>query len=348
MKKNNFYVKEIRSSLIFITLFFISPHLIAQYTITYDLKTVKEGLGVKGEEKLHNTFERLAMKQIEKDESYSIKVQQNGEQEVTILINKTTEFSEKDNMPVKTVIDGKSIKGYDKNGKLIFQINHTSEVLNLMEEMKTQTTKLGFNTEIDKIDKIKAEADDFILKGAKSKKLIDGTIHMRNQNIEYLQDNKNLRFEKREFEGKDLKYGYHQKFQMDKLGNVIPEYTREIQMDRNKQGNRVWHFNHNYYSNYKISKPVGFRTNNENTNAVDNFNIYPNPAVRQISIQLPLSILENSDGLSIIDMLGKEVFQQKITRQYETIELENLPNGTYLIQLKTLSGEKFTQRFTKQ
>jgi hypothetical protein len=47
-------------------------------------------------------------------------------------------------------------------------------------------------------------------------------------------------------------------------------------------------------------------------------------------------------------MLGKEVFQQKITRQYETIELENLPNGTYLIQLKTLSGEKFTQRFTKQ
>ena len=349
MKKISIPSKEILFSLFYVILFFISPHLKAQYTITYDLITVKEGLGAKGEEKLHNTFERLAMKRIEKNESYSIKVHQNGEQEVTIITNKTNEFSENDNMPVKIVIDSKSIKGYDKNGKLISDIKHTKEVLDLMENTKNETAKIGLNTEIDKIDQIKAEADDFILKGAKFKKLPNGVIHVRNQNTEFLQDNANLKFEKREFEGKDLKTSFHKKFQIDKLGNVSPQYSREIQMERNKQGNRVWHFEHQYFSNYKVIKPVGFRSENDldyGENFI--FKIYPNPAVRQISIQLPFSILEKVDGLSIIDILGKEVFQQKIVGQYETVELDNLPSGTYLVQLRTVDGKKFTQRLTKQ
>lgn len=350
MKKNTFHVNEILFSVAFLTLFFISPHLQAQYTVSYDLKTVEEGSGAKGEEKLHNAFEKALMRRVERDESYTIKVFEDGSRETTIQYTYISGTPAIASNVSKTVIDGKSIKSFDKSGTIIFQQPFSAAAL----KANSQTIDLS-KSDQDKFDetigKRKIEADDLKSKGAKSKIIKDGAIHFRDNNREFIHDYQNIRFEEREFEGKDLKHSFHQKFQKNKNGHIIPQYAREINMERNKQGNRVWHFSHQYYTNYKVTYPSSFRSIDESNNKTESSNkltVYPNPSTKLIYVRIPDKIFEDSPNIIVTDIMGKIVFEQKAQYALESIDISNFVTGVYIINVETEANEKFTERFIKQ
>lgn len=347
MKKISLSVKEILFSLFTLTLFFISPHLQAQYIVTYDSKIVEEGSGAKGEEKLHNAFEKALMKRIERNENYTIKVSADGNRETTILYNYISGNSSINSKISKTVNDGKLIKSYDNDGKLIFQQKISPTALKVNELKKTD-----LKNDQDKLDeligKTKVEAEDLKSRGVKSKIIKDGAIHMRDNNKEYIHDYQNLRFENREFEGKDLKHSFHQKFQKDKNGHIIPQYSREINMERNKQGNRIWHFNHQYYSNYKVTYPATFREEGNNANLSGSLVVYPNPANKIIYLKIPDRIFKSSPNITVTDVMGKKVFEQISQYALESIDISNFVSGIYIVSVETDLKEKFTERFIKQ
>ena len=68
------------------------------------------------------------------------------------------------------------------------------------------------------------------------------------------------------------------------------------------------------------------------TNSLSNFNIYPNPASKQITLNLENSILKE---VSIYNNLGQEVIKSK----KETINTSKLTNGVYFISLETDKGK---------
>lgn len=59
------------------------------------------------------------------------------------------------------------------------------------------------------------------------------------------------------------------------------------------------------------------------------FNIFPNPAKNSITIELPASV-GNTD-ISIINIIGKVVFRESISKQNNTINVSDLPAGFYSI-----------------
>ncbi len=287
------------------------------------------------------------MRKVERNENYSIKVLADGSRETTILYSSDNGTPIKGSMISKSVNDGKSIKSFDKSGTMIFQQPLSATAL----KANSQTIDLSKSVQ-DKLDetigKKKIELDDMTSKGAKSKILKDGAIHLRVNYNEYIHDYQNMRFEEREFEGKDLKHSYHQKFQKDKSGHLMPFYTREINMERNKQNNRIWHFNHQYYSNYKITLPNSFRSVENNKDLLGALTVYPNPSTKLIYVKIPEKIFENSPNIVITDILGQKVFAQKAQFALESIDISNFVSGVYTINLKTESNETFTERFIKQ
>lgn len=75
-------------------------------------------------------------------------------------------------------------------------------------------------------------------------------------------------------------------------------------------------------------------------------NLYPNPAQNQLTIDAgnKNEIIE----IKVLDVLGKEVLSQHVFSKNEvSVNVENLVNGIYLIQVKCSSGE-FYGKFIKQ
>lgn len=68
------------------------------------------------------------------------------------------------------------------------------------------------------------------------------------------------------------------------------------------------------------------------TNSLSNFNIYPNPATQQITLNLENSIFKK---VSIYNNLGQIVKRSKSTK----INISNLPSGIYFLQIETDKGK---------
>ncbi|NJM80157.1 MAG: T9SS type A sorting domain-containing protein [Flavobacterium sp.] len=64
--------------------------------------------------------------------------------------------------------------------------------------------------------------------------------------------------------------------------------------------------------------------------------MYPNPVLDFISIINPDNILINT--ISVIDMNGRELLNNKYINTSNTINLSNLSKGIYFIQLHTEKG----------
>ena len=85
-------------------------------------------------------------------------------------------------------------------------------------------------------------------------------------------------------------------------------------------------------SNVVISGPVGIREQS----LIDLINVYPNPSTGQFTIMSDKVI--SGANLSIINLLGEEVYQTIINNTSENIDLTNQPNGIYFINLNTSIG----------
>lgn len=84
---------------------------------------------------------------------------------------------------------------------------------------------------------------------------------------------------------------------------------------------------------------VGIQTHSQN-----NILIYPNPAQDQLSIQSEQDI----DSITIYDLSGREIMQQKNNSNHSTLNIKSLSTGTYLIQIfskgKLLKSDKFVKQ----
>lgn len=73
-----------------------------------------------------------------------------------------------------------------------------------------------------------------------------------------------------------------------------------------------------------------------------NFKVYPNPA----STELTIDSANDINNISVINMLGQEVFSRKVSSTLETINISNLQSGIYMVKVDADNGSS-TQKFTK-
>ena len=73
--------------------------------------------------------------------------------------------------------------------------------------------------------------------------------------------------------------------------------------------------------------------------------IYPNPASNFIYIDIDESLLNESYEIVILDILGQEVHTQGISHSKEKVELNDLPSGIYIANIKLNDELIIAQRF---
>lgn len=79
-----------------------------------------------------------------------------------------------------------------------------------------------------------------------------------------------------------------------------------------------------------------------------NFNIYPNPATNTLNINLDYSDNQSLTKAIIYNSIGQVIKEVKLTNKLNTINIENLENGLYHIQLQSDKQIITTKKFTKQ
>lgn len=84
--------------------------------------------------------------------------------------------------------------------------------------------------------------------------------------------------------------------------------------------------------------------------AVKTFNLYPNPATNEVTIQLPVNV-NGKAGISVTDVNGRQVMLQQLiipaSQTRTTLDLKDLPAGIYHIRLE-IKGEIYTAKLVKQ
>ena len=321
-----------------------------KYTITYDSKIKHYARCTKGEEKLLNDIDKVNMRAFMVEDSYIIKVFSNGDRETTVFHLNSNQSTADVTITFKTVIDKDGIRSYSREGKILTNIPHSEKSLKQYKSMKASDLR----DDIDKTPKFKkvsdVEINEIKLTGGEIKNIPGKGFHVRNGNKELLYDTINRVIENRLFQGKNLKYSYQQKFNLNREGKIIPAYKKEIIMGNTANGRNVWRFKEENISNYKFIVSLNGRSAIDEGLPSDNisFEVYPNPASKEIKVQLPLSIFEKIAEITIYDMLGRIIHQKNAVNALENINIEKLENGMYLLQVETKAGDKLSQRFIKQ
>ena len=83
----------------------------------------------------------------------------------------------------------------------------------------------------------------------------------------------------------------------------------------------------------------GSTLENENFTSIQNFIIYPNPATAIVTVKSD----ENIESLEILSLEGRKIKSAKSS----TIDISNLSNGLYLLQVKTESGKTGIKKIIK-
>ncbi|MBL0031065.1 MAG: T9SS type A sorting domain-containing protein [Bacteroidetes bacterium] len=77
---------------------------------------------------------------------------------------------------------------------------------------------------------------------------------------------------------------------------------------------------------------------------ISNFYLYPNPVKDNLSLELPDSKMQET-YISIFNLFGEKIYQQKISNQTKiTIDVRDLPEGIYLIQVANENDSITTTR----
>ncbi len=97
----------------------------------------------------------------------------------------------------------------------------------------------------------------------------------------------------------------------------------------------------NYISNILLENNFPVNTISQE---IENINVYPNPMVDQIEISLPVE----SGIVSILDVNGKVVFSQRLSDlENSIIDVNNLNQGVYIINIMTESNKVYIKKFVK-
>jgi hypothetical protein len=82
---------------------------------------------------------------------------------------------------------------------------------------------------------------------------------------------------------------------------------------------------------------------------LDPISIYPNPA----STELIIRFADNSNSelperISVADLLGKNVMEIPAVDKEIKVDLTGIPDGIYILQIRTLNGQVINKRFLKR
>ncbi len=138
--------------------------------------------------------------------------------------------------------------------------------------------------------------------------------------------------------------------------------TSDESLDFASQGNIIQNTNGNYMILSSTASSDGDFTNNygEDDIAVVEYKLEslknPEQEINQVVKLYPnpvnnLLYIENNNGfpiekVRILDPIGKIILQK--TNSFETINVENLNSGLYLLQITTENNKIITQKFLKQ
>jgi PKD repeat protein len=95
---------------------------------------------------------------------------------------------------------------------------------------------------------------------------------------------------------------------------------------------------------HTITKTIQVGALSINENAVGNFEFYPNPTTNQITLKVDNQLL--GSVYTIYDTIGKSVLNGKINSELHVIDLGNLSNGVYIIEVAS-EGNYFKNKFIK-
>lgn len=88
---------------------------------------------------------------------------------------------------------------------------------------------------------------------------------------------------------------------------------------------------------------------NEYLNSKNNFSFFPNPASNQLTIEYNNEAdFTKPKELKLIDVLGRVVKTLTIEIKTQKINIEELPNGVYYLQLQTQNGLSITKKLVKE
>jgi PKD repeat protein len=95
---------------------------------------------------------------------------------------------------------------------------------------------------------------------------------------------------------------------------------------------------------HTITKTIQIGALSINENAVGTFEFYPNPTTNQITLKVDNQLL--GSVYTIYDTIGKSVLNGEISSELNVIDLGNLSNGVYIIEVAS-EGNYFKNKFIK-
>lgn len=91
--------------------------------------------------------------------------------------------------------------------------------------------------------------------------------------------------------------------------------------------------------------PINIITATEDPQYAEKINLYPNPANREVNIELP-SAVNKPTPVALFDAFGRTIYQAefKAGERTKTISTDNLVNGVYMLQIITPQGSKAVRK----
>ena len=74
--------------------------------------------------------------------------------------------------------------------------------------------------------------------------------------------------------------------------------------------------------------------------------VYPNPADKQITVQLPTTT--DKYTVTISDIAGKKVYQNQLSSGTQSINIAKLTKGNYVIEITDAKGNRAVEKLVKQ
>ena len=89
-------------------------------------------------------------------------------------------------------------------------------------------------------------------------------------------------------------------------------------------------------------KLIGKATTSVNENNIQSVSLYPNPAREQVSF-----MLESDAQVSVFDMTGRKVSEMNATAGEAQLNVSQLENGVYFINVRYANGTTAVSKFVK-
>ena len=212
------------------------------YAISYDVKTSDLKKAKKGEKNYSNLEKVDLVRKIEEEEHIDIIVYNNGDEETTVNHLRTNRYPKWATSPTKTVIDDKGVRTYDKNGKILVNLEHSAQAKESMETTK-RLNKLKKKFQMPNMEVMtQRDLSQMMTDKVQVKQIREGKMHMRKDNKEVIYDAYNQEIEEREFDGKELKTLSKKKFKKtaDNI-NYLSE-SKDVILVSNESGRKMYQF----------------------------------------------------------------------------------------------------------